>query len=130
MKNELGSVINAFTVDVEDYFHTEVMSSVVSHGEWHGMSSRVEANTHSILDILEARGVRGTFFVLGWVAAKYPNIVREIAVRGHELGCHTMTHRPVFRLSPEEFRRSTSDAKRAIEDVSGSPVFGYRAASF
>lgn len=130
MKNEPGSVINAFTVDVEDYFHTEVMSSVVSHDEWRGMSSRVEANTHRLLDLLDGRGVRATFFVLGWVAARYPKIVREIATRGHELGCHTMTHQAVFRTRPEQFREGTLSAKRSIEDASGFPVLGYRAASF
>jgi polysaccharide deacetylase family protein (PEP-CTERM system associated) len=121
---------NALTFDVEDYFHVENAAGCVSRQDWDRYPSRVDANTRRILDILEARGVAATFFVLGWVAERNPGLVREIARRGHEVGCHSYAHRPVSALSPDEFRRDLRLAKSIIEDALGARVYGYRAPTF
>jgi len=121
---------HAFSVDVEDYFHTEAMSSVVSRERWDEMPSKVENNTRRLFELLAKHDVCGTFFFLGWVAERYPNLVRDAVRLGHEVGCHSFWHRPVFRLSPEEFRADTLKAKQSIEDVGGVRVRGYRAPSF
>lgn len=122
--------VHAFTVDVEDYFHTEAMASVVPRERWDVMPSRVQNNTQRLFELLGERSVCGTFFFLGWVAERYPDLVREAVRLGHEVGCHSFWHRPVFRLSPEEFRADTLRAKHAIEDAGGVRVRGYRAPSF
>lgn len=120
----------AFTIDVEDYFQVDALSGVVSRDSWGNQQSRVVANTRRILDLLDERSVRGTFFVLGWVAQRQPDLVREIAARGHEVACHGMSHRLVYQQSPEEFRRETRDSKRLLEDQVQRPVDGYRAATY
>jgi succinoglycan biosynthesis protein ExoA len=122
--------INAFTVDVEDYFHTEAMASVVSREAWEHMPSRVQDSTRRLFERLGNHNVRGTFFFLGWVAERFPGLVREALELGHEVGCHSFWHRPVHRLTPSEFRDDTLRAKRAIEDAGGVRVLGYRAPSF
>jgi len=122
--------INAFTVDVEDYFHTEAMASVVSREAWEHMPSRVQDSTRRLFELLGNHNVRGTFFFLGWVAERFPRLVREALELGHEVGCHSFWHRPVHRLTPSEFRDDTLRAKRAIEDAGGVRVRGYRAPSF
>jgi polysaccharide deacetylase family protein (PEP-CTERM system associated) len=121
---------NAMSVDVEDYFQTESMSQAVPRENWEGMSSRVERNTQRLFDLFAAHGVRGTFFFLGWVAERFPGLVKQAASRGHEVACHSYWHRPVFRLTPEEFREDTLRAKGIIEDTAGTAVRGYRAPSF
>jgi len=123
-------MLNGMSVDVEDYFHTEAMSSVVPREQWDQMPSRVEMNTHFLFDLFEKKHVRATFFFLGWVAERSPSLVREALRRGHELGCHSHWHRRVNKLSHAEFREDTRRAKEAIEDASGSAVLGYRAPSF
>ena len=123
-------VINAFTVDVEDWFQVGALEKVVARADWETMESRVEANTRRLLALLEEHEVRGTFFVLGWVAQHRPGLVREIADRGHEVACHGLSHRAVYTQSPEEFRRETHEARKLLQDLSGQPVAGYRAASF
>lgn len=122
--------VNSFTVDVEDYFQTEAMASAVSREDWDRIPSRVERNTERILEILEIHQVRATFFFLGWVAARYPKLVRLVLGLGHEIGCHSYWHRLVYQLSPHEFLEDTRLAKDAIEDASGVRVIGYRAPSF
>ena len=125
-----GTSLNAISVDVEDYFHTEAMTTAVSRGDWDRMPSRVVQNTNRLFELFADRGVHGTFFFLGWVAERYPGLVRQTASLGHEVGCHSFWHRLVYRLSPEEFREDTIRAKKAIEDAAGAPVYGYRAPSF
>lgn len=122
--------MNAFTVDVEDYFHVAALSSVVSRDSWSTRESRVEANTERLLGVLAERAVRGTFFVLGWVAERSPALVRRIAAAGHEIACHGYAHQLVYRQQLEEFRQETVRAKSCLEDLIGEPVLGYRAASF
>lgn len=118
------------SVDVEDYFHVEAFSSVIDRSCWASFPCRVEANTKLILDLLDESGVQGTFFVLGWVAERYPALVREIVCRGHEPACHSYWHRLIYTLSPAEFREDTARAKDCIEQAAGEAVYGYRAPSF
>lgn len=122
--------VNAFTVDVEDYFHVAALASAVSRDSWATRECRVERNTERLLALLAGKGIRGTFFVLGWVAERYPALVRRIADGGHEVACHGFSHQLIYRQSPEEFREETARAKTLLEQAIGAPVLGYRAASF
>jgi polysaccharide deacetylase family protein (PEP-CTERM system associated) len=124
------SIINAMTVDVEDYFHVSALAPSIHRDTWSSRESRVEANTHKLLAILGEFGVRGTFFVLGWVGERYPQLVRDIAAQGHEIACHGYSHRLVHEQSPAEFRDETLRSKRLLEDIAGTAVIGYRAASY
>ncbi len=121
---------NVVSVDVEDYFHAEVFSGVVDRGRWDSYTSRVEPNTRRLLEMLGKLNVHGTFFVLGWVAERFPALVREIAAGGHELACHSYWHRLIYKLQPAEFREDTRRAKDVIEQISGQPVRGYRAPTY
>ncbi|MDA8347838.1 MAG: DUF3473 domain-containing protein [Pseudomonadota bacterium] len=122
--------LNAFTVDVEDYFHVAALASAVSRDSWSSRECRVERNTERLLELLQARGVSGTFFVLGWVAERYPALVRRIAECGHEVACHGYSHQLIYEQRPEVFREETARAKGMLEEALGEPVLGYRAASF
>jgi polysaccharide deacetylase family protein (PEP-CTERM system associated) len=123
-------VVNALTVDVEDYFHTEAMSAVAPASTWEDMPSRVVPMTERLLDLFARHGCKATFFFLGWVAERHPQLVRRTADAGHEIACHSYWHRAVFRLSAEEFRVDTQRAKDVIEQAGGKRVRGYRAPSF
>lgn len=123
-------MLNALTIDVEDYFMVSAFADVVRFEEWSGYESRIERSTTTVLDILDDHGVKATFFVLGWVAEHYPGVVKEIHRRGHELASHGYSHRLAYDLSPEEFREDTRRSKALIEDISGEAVSGYRAASY
>jgi polysaccharide deacetylase family protein (PEP-CTERM system associated) len=125
-----GALTNAMTVDVEDYFHVSALSQAIERNQWDSLESRVERNTRRLLKLFGTRGIRATFFVLGWVAERYPGLVREIAAQGHEVGCHGYSHRLVYDQSPAEFREETLRAKAILEQAIGSRVRGYRAASF
>lgn len=124
------SVPNALTVDVEDYFHVAALAPNIHRDSWTSRESRVVVNTEKLLSIFDQFDVHGTFFVLGWVAERYPQLVRTIAARGHEIACHGFSHRLVYEQSPEEFYDETRHAKNLIEDITGSAVLGYRAASY
>jgi polysaccharide deacetylase family protein (PEP-CTERM system associated) len=124
------SVLNAITVDVEDFFHAEAMSPAAPRDAWNSISCRVEQNTLRLLELFSKAEVKGTFFVLGWVAEKFPALIRRIAADQHEIACHSYWHRPVFRLTPQEFQEDTLRAKQVIEDAIGASVRGYRAPSF
>jgi polysaccharide deacetylase family protein (PEP-CTERM system associated) len=121
---------NVISVDVEEYFHAESFASVTPPETWTGCESRVDASTRRLLDLFAAHGVEATFFVLGWVADRYPALVRDIASAGHELACHSYWHRHITRLTPEEFREDTRRAKDAIEQRAGVRVDGYRAPTY
>jgi polysaccharide deacetylase family protein (PEP-CTERM system associated) len=125
-----ASIPNALTVDVEDYFHVAALAPSIPRETWASREPRVVANTQRLLAILGQFGVRGTFFILGWVAERYPQLVRDIAACGHEIACHGFSHRLVYEQSPEEFYEETRRAKNLLEDISGSAVHGYRAASY
>lgn len=124
------SVPNALTVDVEDYFHVAALSPSIPRHSWTSRESRVVGNTHRLLSLFEQFNVRGTFFVLGWVAERYPDLVRDIAADGHEIACHGFSHRLVYEQSPDEFYEETLRSKSLLEDITGSRVLGYRAASY
>jgi polysaccharide deacetylase family protein (PEP-CTERM system associated) len=121
---------NYFTVDVEDYFHVSAFENVIGTDKWQNFPLRVEKNTRIILDLLDRHNITATFFVLGWVAQQVPQLVKDIADKGHELGCHSFFHRLVYNLSPAEFRDDTRRSKDLLEQISGKKVHGYRAPSY
>src|ERR1700722_9381341 len=123
-------MVNALSVDVEDYFHVSCLEKQIGKGDWPSFPSRIGRNVGQVLELFNKRHVRATFFVLGWVADHHPTVVREIAQAGHELGCHSYWHRLVYEMTPEEFVQDTLQAKAAIEDASGREVTGYRAPSY
>jgi polysaccharide deacetylase family protein (PEP-CTERM system associated) len=122
--------LNAFTVDVEDYFHVTALSSVITPDSWDTRELRVERSIEKLLEILGEHNARGTFFVLGWLAERKPTLVHRIAAAGHEVACHGYSHTLLYRQSPREFREETIRAKSILEDTLGQAVRGYRAASF
>lgn len=122
--------VNAFSIDVEDYFQVAALASAIPRESWPTREYRVEANTERILNLLAEKGLRGTFFVLGWVAEKSPDLVKRIAAAGHEIACHGFSHQLIYNQSPEVFREETTRAKGFLESLLGQPVLGYRAASF
>jgi len=121
---------NAFTVDVEDYFQVSAFEKNIARESWDDYPHHVVENTVRILDLLAEKEVTGTFFILGWVADRYPDLVRKIADVGHELASHSYWHRLVYELTPDEFREDLRRSKRAIEDAAGVAVTSYRAPSF
>lgn len=120
----------AVSIDLEEYFQVEAMAGVVAPEEWPRLPARVEAATDRLLELLQAHAATATFFAVGWVAEQHPALIARIAAAGHELGCHSHWHRPVFRLQAEEFRADTLQAKAAIEDACGRATLGYRAPNF
>lgn len=123
-------IVNAMSVDVEDYFQASAFDRVVSRADWHGFESRVVRNTHRLLTLFDQHGVRATFFVLGWVAERFPELVRDIARLGHEVASHGFHHQLIYTLTPEQFREDVRRAKAVAEDAAGCAVVGYRAPSF
>lgn len=124
------SIVNAMTIDVEDYFQVSAFDHVVSRDHWDGFPSRVVANTERLLAIFDERGVKATFFILGWVAERFPALVKAIAGAGHETASHGYGHRLVYDLTPDAFRDDVRRSKKLIEDLAGQRVFGYRAPSY
>jgi polysaccharide deacetylase family protein (PEP-CTERM system associated) len=118
------------TVDLEDWFHQIGIPSVSDPKTWPSLESRIEANTHRLLDLFDEAGVSATFFCLGWVAKVYPNLIRQVAARGHELGCHSQLHRPIHELDESTFRSDLRTALRYLEDATGTPIRAYRAPGF
>jgi polysaccharide deacetylase family protein (PEP-CTERM system associated) len=129
-RKDEASIKNALTIDLEDYFHVGAYAGQVRLEEWDSHPSRVAQNTDRVLELLEQHRCHATFFVLGWVAEKKPEIVARVAAAGHEIGCHSLLHRKVFDLTPQEFREDTRRAKAAIENACGKKVIGYRAPNF
>lgn len=125
-----SKVLNALTVDVEDYFHVAALSSAVSRDTWSTREYRVERSTERLLELLAAKGVHGTFFILGWVAERSPGLIKRIAEAGHEVACHGQSHELVYRQTRQKFEAETRGAKMRLEDIVGHAVLGYRAASF
>lgn len=123
-------VKNGLSIDVEDYYQVAAFFDQVEYGDWESWESRVESNTHKILDLLDEKACKATFFTLGWVAERYPNIVREIVARGHELASHGYSHQLIYKQAPEVFKQETLTSKALLEDIGQVPVKGYRAASY
>ncbi len=126
----LGGPINALTVDVEDYYQVESFTNIVSREDWGSWESRVERNTHRLLDLFARHKARGTFFILGWVAERHPQLAREIVGAGHEIACHGYDHQFILNQRREEFRADVRRAKLLLEDITGEAVEGYRAPTY
>lgn len=121
---------NAMSVDVEDWFQVGAFETVIDRRDWESLECRVEANTDAVLDLFAASGVKATFFTLGWVAHRFPALMRRIVDGGHELASHGWDHKRVFTLTTDEFRADLARAKAALEDAGGQAITGYRAPSF
>ena len=124
------SITNALTIDVEDYFQVSAMAPYIDRSQWDSRECRVERNMDRILALLSAGGVQATFFTLGWIAERYPQLVRRIVAEGHELASHGHGHERASDLSPDAFRNDIVRAKKTLEDLGGVAVQGYRAPSF
>jgi polysaccharide deacetylase family protein (PEP-CTERM system associated) len=118
---------HVLSIDLEDYFHVEAFSRDIDRSDWAQYPARVTENTHRLLDLFDQYRVKATFFVLGWVANRFPRLIREVHEREHELACHSYWHRKIYALTPAEFREDTRVARRAIEDAASVSVSGYRA---
>jgi len=129
-RSQSGSILNVASVDVEEHFQVSGFADVVPRDRWESHESRVESNTDRLLDLFDRAGIKATFFVLGWVGERHPAMVRRIADAGHEIGSHGYSHRLIYDQTPEEFRSETHRSRRFLQDTTGQPVNGYRAASF
>lgn len=123
-------MLNALSVDIEDWFQVGAFETVIARKDWDGLAQRVERNSDAVLDLFDRAGVKGTFFTLGWVAERYPALIRRIADAGHEIASHGWDHQRVFTMQPEEFRADLKKARTALEDAAGEKLSGYRAPSF
>jgi len=129
-RQDATAILNAFTVDVEDYFQVSAFEKHIHRDQWDRWESRVEANTHRVLQLLDRHGVKATFFVLGWVADRHPQLVREIHGAGHEIASHGFWHRLIYNQSPDEFRADLRLSRDLLQEIVGRPVTAYRAPSF
>jgi len=126
----MAKIVNAMTVDVEDYFQVQAFANHINRTDWDNLDCRVERNTDLILELFDAAGVKGTFFTLGWVAERYPGLTRRIVEQGHELASHGYAHIRADSQTNAEFRDDVRRTKQLLEDLGGSAVTGYRAATF
>jgi polysaccharide deacetylase family protein (PEP-CTERM system associated) len=125
-----GAITNALTIDVEDYFQVSAFAPHIARSEWDQRECRVERNVDAILEMLDSHGTHATFFTLGWIAERYPALVRRIVAQGHELASHGYGHQRASELTPAAFLDDIVRAKQILEGLSGSAVRGYRAPSF
>jgi polysaccharide deacetylase family protein (PEP-CTERM system associated) len=123
-------VNNAMTVDVEEYFTVQALDERVPRDRWPTHPLRSDAQTRRLLDLFDTRGIKATFFALGWVADRQRDLIREIHRRGHEVAAHSYWHRLVFEMTPEEFREDLRRVKALLEDLTGEAVIGYRAPTY
>lgn len=123
-------MLNVLSVDVEDYFHPTELQTVADRRRWPSLPPRVEIGTTLLLEILARHNVKATFFVLGWVAQQQPQLIRQIASHGHDIGCHSYEHRLVYTLTRSQFRGDTEHAIKAIEDACGITPRAFRAPSY
>ena len=121
---------NALTIDVEDYFQVSAFSSHIDKSSWDSLDCRIEKNIDKILLLLNNANTKATFFTLGWIAERYPKMIRKILAEGHELASHGYGHERVSNLTREEFYQDVSRAKNLLEDIGGKVILGYRAPSF
>jgi polysaccharide deacetylase family protein (PEP-CTERM system associated) len=126
----VSDIVNAMTIDVEDYFHVSVFDGVVPRIQWEQLETRVCANTDRLLALFDEHAVQATFFVLGWVACRFPDLVKRIAAGGHEIASHGYSHRLVYDQTPAAFREDVRRAKSVLEEIAGVPVRGFRAPSY
>ncbi|WP_223793351.1 XrtA system polysaccharide deacetylase [Marinobacter sp. F4216] len=125
-----SEIRNALTIDVEDYFQVAALAEAVDRDDWPQMEYRVESNTDRLLELFERFDTKATFFVLGWVAERSPHLVRRIQQAGHEIASHGYSHQLVYSQTEKVFREETRRSKAILEDITGAPVTGYRAASY
>lgn len=125
-----GRVVNAMSVDVEEYFQVGAFETCIDRADWPSFESRVVYNTQIVLDLFAEHGIAATFFCLGWVAERHPDLLRAIVDAGHEVASHGYDHRRVFELTPQSFAADLARTKAILEDCTGRPVAGYRAPSF
>jgi polysaccharide deacetylase family protein (PEP-CTERM system associated) len=123
-------VQNALSVDVEDWFQVGAFETVIDRKDWDSLECRVERNTDNVMALFDETGVKATFFILGWVAERYPELIRRIASAGHEIGSHGYAHDRVFTFTPAQFAADIERTRKLLEDTSGQLVSGYRAPSF
>ncbi len=121
---------NALSVDVEDWFQVGAFETVIDRKDWDSLECRVERNTDAVMALFDDAGIKGTFFTLGWVAERYPALMRRIVEAGHELASHGYGHDRVFTFTPKQFADDLERSRKIIEDISGTKVTGYRAPSF
>lgn len=121
---------NAMSVDVEDYFQVQAFADRFDRNVWDNQPCRVERNTEKVLEIFAGAGIKATFFTLGWVAERYPTLIRRIVEEGHELASHGYAHFRADEQTPEQFRADIARTKAVLEDAGGAAVIGYRAATF
>lgn len=121
---------NAMTVDVEDYFHVSAFESAIKKSDWDSLQLRVEENTFQLLDLFDKYNAKSTFFTLGWVAERCPNLIKAIVDRGHELASHGYSHQRATEMTPTQFKDDVLRSKQILEDISGQKITGYRAPSF
>lgn len=127
---QVKTIRNALTIDVEDYFQVSAFAPYIPRSDWDGRDCRVERNVERILRMLGDHGTRATFFTLGWIAERYPQLVRRIVEQGHELASHGYGHERASDLSESAFFADIDSARKILEDISGCAVTGYRAPSF
>lgn len=124
------SPLHAMSIDLEDYFQVAALANVIQPEQWDSLPSRVERNTERLIELFDRHDVKATFFVLGWIADRYPQLVRKLAEHGHEIASHGYSHQLIYNQSPETFRAETLRSKSLLEDITGRKVVGYRAASY
>ena len=129
-RGSTAEITNALTIDVEDYFQVSAFAPFIARSDWERRECRVERNVNRILDLLESRDIKATFFTLGWIAERYPELVRRIVREGHELASHGYGHERASDLTETAFHNDISRAKGLLEDLSGQVITGYRAPSF
>jgi polysaccharide deacetylase family protein (PEP-CTERM system associated) len=123
-------MINLLTFDIEEWFHTTALHQYIDEQSWERLESSVIGNVHNLLELLADHQTRATFFILGWIAERYPRLVQEIHRSGHEIASHGYRHQLIYDLDRETFREYVQRAKALLEDLTGKPVLGYRATSF
>lgn len=121
---------HAMTIDVEDYFQVSAFENLISPTDWDNMAPRVERNMDSLLEMFSDHGCKATFFTLGWVAKRFPDMINRVVAEGHELASHGTMHQRASDQDYQQFKADVGDAKRLLEDLSGKPILGYRAPSF
>lgn len=126
----MNRIANAMTIDVEDYFQVSAFAPHIDRGDWDSMPCRVERNVDRILKLLATADIKATFFTLGWIAERYPQLVKRIIAEGHEIASHGYAHLRASDQSREAFRDDIDRSKKLLEDIAGAPVLGYRAPSF
>ncbi len=130
MRPDRAMVVNGLSVDIEDWFQVGAFERTIRREDWDGLVHRVERNSDAVIDLFGRMGARATFFTLGWVAERYPALIRRITDAGHELASHGWDHVRVFTMSPDQFRADLRRTRDVLQDIGGQPVTGYRAPSF